>query len=118
MPDWQFIDLGGTSGGDRIEENQGQCPCEKNWDVEFEEQDYDVQPNQNDIAALFQHVKPPKLGTCSGDCKPKLTFYGGWWMLYKNKKTGVLRLRCAKRVAWHCELSRTVRRPRTLSSRT
>jgi hypothetical protein len=102
-PDWEFVENGGDLKGDRVEENKGSCPCESDWTVELEDQDYNAKPNQGDITALFQLVKQPKLGTCSGECLPAQTLYGEWWMLWRNKKTGVFRLRCSKRVAWHCE---------------
>ena len=102
--DWEEIDWGGDKDGDRYEANFGQCPCESNWICDFEDGFFNVKPNAQDIDAQMKRVKPPKPEACAGKCKPVQTYYGEWWNICKNRKTGQFRLFTSKRIGWHCEL--------------
>lgn len=117
--DWIFVGTGGDMLGDRVRENEGQCPCETDWDLTGGTVILNAMPNQNDITALYATIAESELGACSGRCLPMQTFSGKWYSIMKNTKTGQFRLHASKRVQWHCEIPGgrgLAARPETLRS--
>ena len=102
--DWVVVERGGEMVGDRVRENEGQCPCERNWDLTGGSVTLKAKPTQKDITALYATIAEPELGACSGNCMPVTTFTGKYYVVMKNLKTGDFWVHGSKRIAWHCEV--------------